>query len=87
MASYILNGLLSRWGKRFEDMQKKDEHEDSQKTSLYDQLPKQFSRDQLRELIVKLDLTTPARIFISKWKRAHLIYQPDKTVDVFTKNY
>ncbi len=87
MASYILDGLLSRWGKRFEDMQKKEEHDDGQKIPLYDQLPKQFSRDQLRELIVKLGLTTPARVFISKWKRAHLIYQPDKKVDVFTKNY
>ena len=87
MASYILNGLMSRWGKRFEDMQKKDELDEGPKVTLYDQLPEKFSRDQLRELIVKLDLTTPARVFISKWKRARLIHQPDKSQEVFCKNY
>ena len=87
MASYILNGLMSRWGKRFEEMQKNDDIDDSPKATLYDQLPQKFSRDQLRELIVKLNLTTPAKVFICKWKRARLIHQPDKSQDVFQKNY
>lgn len=78
---------MSRWGKRFEDMQKKSDVDDGPKVPLYDQLPEKFSRDQLRELIVKLDLSTPARVFICKWKRARLIHQPDKNVDVFQKNY
>lgn len=87
MASYILEGLMSRWGKRFEEMQKNDDADEGPKVSLYDQLPKTFSRDQLRELIVKLGLTTPARVFLSKWKRARLIHQPDKSVDMYVKNY
>lgn len=87
MAQYILDGLLTRWGKRFEEMQKNEEGDEQHRVPLYDQLPKQFSRDQLRELIVKLSLSTPARVFISKWKRAKLIHQPDKNVDVFEKNY
>ena len=87
MASYILNGLMSRWGKRFEEMQKNEDIDDSPKSNLYDQLPQKFSRDQLRELIVKLNLTTPAKVFICKWKRARLIHQPDKSQDVFQKNY
>ena len=87
MASYILNGLMSRWGKRFEEMQKNDDIDDSPKATLYDQLPQKFSRDQLRELIVKLNLTTPAKVFICKWKRARLIHQPDKSQDVFHKTY
>ena len=88
MASYILEGLLSRWGRRSEQMHKNEESDnDVVKVSLYDQLPDQFTRDQLRELIVKLDLTTPARVFISKWKRTKLIYQMDGAKDVFSKNY
>ena len=87
MAQYILDGLMTRWGKRFEDMQKNDHSDDQNKVPLYDQLPQQFTRDQLRELVVKLDLSTPARIFIAKWKRAKLIHQPDKDVDLFCKNY
>ena len=86
MATYILDGLLARWGRQYEQMHKTDETDDGTKAPLYDQLPQQFSRDQLRELIVKLDLSTPARIFISKWKRAKLIYESE-THDVFVKNY
>lgn len=87
MATYILDGLLSRWGRQYEQMHKTDETDEGPKTSLYDQLPTRFSRDQLRELIVKLDLSTPARIFISKWKRAKLIYESPETKDLYVKNY
>ena len=88
MASYILDGLLSRWGRQYEQMHKTDDADDAgSKTTLYDQLPHEFSRDQLRELIVKLDLSTPARIFISKWKRAKLIYEDSETKDTYIKNY
>ena len=87
MATYILDGLLARWGRQYEQMHKTDETDEGAKTSLYDQLPTRFSRDQLRELIVKLDLSTPARIFISKWKRAKLIYESPETKDLYVKNY
>ena len=87
MATYIIDGLIGRWGRQYEQMHKSDETDDGVKVSLYDQLPDQFSRDQLRELIVKLDLATPARIFISKWKRAKLIYESNDTKDVYVKNY
>ena len=87
MSTYIVDGLLSRWGRQYEQMHKSDEGEDVVKVSLYDQLPDSFSRDQLRELIVKLDLSTPARVFISKWKRAKLIYESKENKDVYVKNY
>lgn len=87
MAQYTLDGLMARWGKRFEEMQRKNEPDENTKVPLYDQLPQQFSRDQLRELIAKLDLSTPARVFISKWKRARLIHQPDKHTDTYVKNF
>ena len=86
MATYVLDGLLSRWGRQYEQMHKTDETDEGVKTTLYDQLPREFTRDQLRELIVKLDLSTPARIFLSKWKRARLIHESE-THDVFVKNY
>ena len=87
MATYVVEGLLSRWGRQYEAMHKGEEEQDSTKVSLYDQLPETFSRDQLRELIVKLDLSTPARIFLSKWKRAKLIYESKENKDVYVKNY
>ena len=88
MATYVLDGLLTRWGRQYEQMHKTDDADDaSSKTTLYDQLPREFSRDQLRELIVKLDLSTPARIFLSKWKRARLIHESPDTKDMYIKNY
>ena len=87
MAQFILDGLLSKWGKQYELMQKGEGEEDGQKATLYDQLPKQFSRDQLRELIIKLDLSTPERIFINKWKRTKMVYQPDASAEVYVKNH
>ena len=88
MATYVLEGLLSRWGRQYEQMHKTDDGDDAgSKTTLYDQLPHEFSRDQLRELIVKLDLSTPARIFLSKWKRARLIHESTETKDLYVKNY
>jgi hypothetical protein len=87
MAQFILDGLLSKWGKQYELMHKGEGEEEGQKVTLYDQLPKQFSRDQLRELIIKLDLSTPERIFINKWKRTKMVYQPDASAEVYVKNY
>jgi len=87
MAQYILDGLMAKWGREYDTLHKHDKDEEESPACLYDQLPKQFSRDQLRELIVKLNISTHERIFICKWKKSRLIYQPDAGVDVFVKNY
>ena len=87
MAQYILDGLLSQWGKQYDEMHKHDDDVDNGKTiPLYDQIPHQFSRDQLQELTSKLGLS-PARIFLSKWRKAKLIHQPDPNTEVYVKNY
>jgi len=86
MADYILEGLMAKWGKQYEQLQKGSESEEGNRVPLFDQLPESFSRDQLRELIVKLDLSTPERVFIHKWKRSKLIYQPEADVEIYIKN-
>lgn len=87
MADYILKGLLSKWGRQYEHMHKMDDSSDAPQVPLYDQLPKRFSRDQLRELIVKLDLSCPVRTFIYKWRKARLIHDVEGIKDLFEKNY
>ena len=87
MAQYILDGLLAQWGRQYDEMHKYDD--DVAKgvvTPLYDQIPQQFSRDQLQELCAKLGLS-PARIFLHKWKKAKLIHQPDVHQEIYIKNY
>nr|WP_297651821.1 hypothetical protein [uncultured Prevotella sp.] len=87
MADYILQGLLGKWGRQYEHMHKMDDPSESTQVPLYDQLPKRFSRDQLRELIVKLDLSCPVRTFLYKWRKARLIHDVEGMKDLFEKNY
>lgn len=87
MAAYILNGLLAQWGRQYDEMHKHDD--DVAKgavTPLYDQVPNEFTRDQLQELCAKSGLS-PARIFLHKWKKAKLIHQKEKGIEVYVKNY
>lgn len=87
MATYIVDGLLDQWGREFDEMHQNDK-DDLQKQSIYDLCPQRFTRDQLRELIVKLKLKTDARHFISRWKKAKLIHEvKDSETELFEKNY
>lgn len=79
LSEYILQGLLNRWGEKFNELNAKRAGESStQKPKLYDLCTETFTRDQLKLLIKQQDLTTPARTFISLWKKLKLIVEIDK---------
>jgi hypothetical protein len=80
MADYILEGMLDRWGKRFEDLNtKRDlENKPGPKNSLFDQLSETFNRAQLRALIEQQGKTTPDKVFLSKWKKLRVIEMVDE---------
>ena len=86
MAQYILDGLLAQWGTRYDDMHKIDAEvaPTTQRVTLYDQTPDEFTYDQLKELCAKLGLA-PGRSFLAKWKKAKLISQPDPNVKRYVK--
>ena len=85
MANYILNGLLDQWGSRYDDMHRIDvETNTTQRVTLFAQTPQEITYDQLKELCMKLGLA-PARSFLSKWKKAKLILQPDPNVKLYVK--
>lgn len=74
LADYILNGMMRHWGGRFEALSaRRAPVINLYPVSLFDQLTPEFTRDQLVELIARLELSTPARIFVSKWKKLRLI--------------
>ena len=85
MADYILDGMLERWGKRFEDLNTKRDQENKPgpKTVLFDQLSETFNRSQLRALIEQQGKTTPDKVFLSQWKKLRVIEEIEK--DVFKK--
>lgn len=71
MSDYILNMLLKRWGKRFEELvskRNKEEDENTKRPRLLDNLPQQFTRDQLLALMQRLEVSSPARVLLSQWK-------------------
>ena len=86
MAQYILDGLLAQWGTRYDDMHKIDAEAapTTQRVTLYDQTPDEFTYDQLKELCAKLGLA-PGRSFLAKWKKAKLVTQPDPNVKRYIK--
>ena len=85
MADYILDGMLARWGKRFEELNTKRENENrpGPKIILFDQLSETFSRSQLRALLEQEGKSTPERVFICQWKKLRVIEEVEK--DVFRK--
>lgn len=80
MAEYILQNMLSRWGKKFEELNAKREAEQKPgpKENLFDQLTDTFTREQLNVLIEKQGRVTPDKVFLSRWKKLKVIEIIDK---------
>jgi len=82
MADYTLDKLLHRWGNRFEELQaKRNEGEilaEQSRPRLIDRLTSEFTRDQLRNLMNELKVSSPDRVLISQWKANRWIEEIDK---------
>ena len=85
MADYILDGMLERWGKRFDELNTKRENENrpGPRNILYDQLSDTFSREQLRAVLEQQGKATPVKVFLSQWKKLRVIEEIEK--DVYKK--
>lgn len=75
MAEYILQSMLDRWGKSFENLnnQREIDNRRAPQEGLFDKLPDIFTRNQLVEAGKAAGKLTPARVFICQWKRLHVI--------------
>lgn len=80
MAEYILQAMLERWGKQFEELNSKREQKQKcgPKQCLFDLLPDTFTREQLNLLIEKQGKVTPDKVFIFRWKKLRVIEVIDK---------
>lgn len=80
-AQYILDSLLSKWGNRYNELTvQRIQGESQTRVPVFDQLTSPFSRDQLDELVKRLEVGTPTRIFLSKWKAKGWIRETQKSV-------
>lgn len=81
----ILDAAMEQWGQDYEAAMPKDKDTSAKKATLFDSMPKRWTRDQLRAMVIKEELGTPARIFIHKWLKKKWIYEVEK--DVYEKLY
>lgn len=86
-AQYILDGLMEQWGQQFEAALPKDKEAQAAKPTLFDVMPKHFSRSQLREKIAELELGTPARQFLFQWLKRKWIFEVEDQPDTYEKIY
>ena len=89
MADYILDGMMERWGKRFEELNTKRDRENKPgpKAVLFEQLSETFNRAQLRSLIEQQGKTTPDKVFICQWKKMRVIEEVEKDTYRKTPRY
>lgn len=81
MAEYIIQQMLRRWGRKFNELNsKRAEDEKQDDHQLFQMLSPEFNREQLKLLITQLGCTTPARQFIWMWgpKKMNIIEIIDK---------
>lgn len=83
MAQYILDGLLKQWGDCYDELYRAD-HTPTERATLFDRVPDEFTHEQLNEICAKAGLA-PGRSFLAKWKKAKLVYQPDPEVKRYVK--
>lgn len=70
LAIYCLNSANNRWGKRYEELhnQQKEGAKTDDRKPLIDQLTETFTRAQLIDKCKELQLDTPPKNFLNKWK-------------------
>ena len=65
-------------------MHQVNREDESKRVTLFDQMPAQFSRDQLNEQCLRMELA-PGRTFRYKWKKAGLVCQPNPAEEIYVK--
>lgn len=87
-ADYILAGQMKIFGKKYEDLVEVINYGDDDNTrseSIYDCLPKRFSRQQLNAKREEMKLVTETRKFIFKWLKKKWIVKVEGEEDLYEK--
>lgn len=86
-ADRILNNMLQRWGKSFEDISAEGDGEPYHTIDYFSELPVEFSRKFLEEFLKQKGLRTPVRNIICNWRRWGWVekYQKGEDKNIFRK--
>ena len=84
-AQHILDAQMEQWGEQYEAALPKVK-ENKNTPRIYDEMPKSFTKEQLKEKIAELELKTEARQFLYKWRTSNWIFYEEET-KLFHKMY
>ena len=80
-ADRILQNMLQRWGKAFEQISAEGEGEPYHTVDYFSELPQEFSYQFLEEFLKQKELKTPARNMVCNWRRWGWLEKPAKGED------
>ena len=80
-ADRILQNMLQRWGKAFEQISAEGEGEPYHTVDYFSELPQEFSYQFLEEFLTQKGLKTPARNMVCNWRRWGWLEKPAKGED------
>ena len=88
-AQFILDGIMKQWGRLYEAGEPKDEEEVLGRPTLYDALPKRFTRKMIGEKAKELGISCAPRKSIYKWRtqRHWIIEVEGESEEIFEKIY
>ena len=75
MAEFIFQNMLNRWGKQYDELhfQRRKDQKKGPRQNLFGSMTDTFTREQLSLMIERQGKATPARQFISNWKKLKVI--------------
>ena len=78
MADYTLYNMITKWGTAYEQINADHVVTDYRPSHLYENLPKEFTRDLLKVTMERLEQKTPPKNIISRWGKLGWIEKIDK---------
>lgn len=78
MADYTLYNMITKWGTAYEQINAHHVVTDYRPSHLYENLPKEFTRDLLKVTMERLEQKTPPKNIISRWGKLGWIEKIDK---------
>jgi len=73
VSNYAVESLIAKYGRETEEVLGSKEKHPSKSGALYDQMPEQFKRDKLKQMMSDMKIKSECREIIYRWTKAGLI--------------